>query len=103
MLKPGVGYWVKCTSGTACITGVEIVSDSIAVLPGWNLVGSLSAPIGVTSITSDPAGIITSSFYTFGPSGYLPVASLLPGGGYWVRVHQAGTIVLDWAVAPSGR
>jgi hypothetical protein len=103
VLEPGVGYWVRCTGGTVCASGVAISRDSIAVQPGWNLVGSLSMALDPAALTSVPPGIIVSQFYTFGPEGYTPVTMLEPGRGHWVRVSGAGTLVLDPAGARAGR
>jgi hypothetical protein len=102
-VEAGVGYWVKCTADTLCLSGVEITRDSVAVLPGWNLLGALTAPVADSTVTSDPPGIIVSAFFAFTPSGYTRVTTLLPGGAYWVRVDQPGVVVLDTGAALRSR
>jgi hypothetical protein len=99
VLEPGTGYWVKCTGGTVCATGVAIERDSVFVQPGWNLIGSVSFPLSASLAGSTPPGIINSPFYTFGVAGYTPAESLEPGRGYWVRVSEAGVLILEPAAA----
>ena len=57
------------------------------------MIGSLSVPVDVSSITTIPPGILASGFFEFGV-GYSAVQELAPGKGYWVKVSAAGTIVL---------
>jgi uncharacterized protein (TIGR02145 family) len=98
-LQSGVGFWLKFNSSeTVFITGELIFKDTIEVHAGWNIVGSLSVPIAVDSIVSEPPGMITSVFSGFRPGvGYEEADTLHPGFGYWVKVNQDGRIVL-----PSG-
>lgn len=93
-LQPGSGYWLKFASGdTFTINGNSLVANSINVVNGWNMIGGLSNAIAVSSITSNPSGILTGS--TFGyKDGYTSVDSLHPGAGYWVKVTQDGTLNL---------
>lgn len=96
--EPGKGYWLHCSSG-ACITGVSIPRDTVSVQAGWNVIGSVTNPVNVGNITTNPPGIISSEFYAF-DNGYKPVSSILPGGAYWVKMNQAGTIILDGSASP---
>ena len=91
----GLGYWIKSTStNMRFITGFPIESDSIQVSPGWNLIGSISSPLPVAIITSEPPGLTVSQF--FGYSGqYAADDTLHPGTGYWIKVGQAGEIFLS--------
>jgi len=96
-LKPGIGFWLKFGAATSvAVTGIPITSDSVPVLTGWNLVGSLSSPLVVSSITSTPPGMVTSKFFGYN-GGYKTTDTLYPGKGYWVKVDQSGVINL-----PSG-
>jgi len=105
-LATGFGYWLKFgQAGTDTITGVQMVHDSVGVAKGWNMIGSISVPVATGSIATQPAGIITSPFFAFNNSYYI-VDTIHPGGGYWVKVSQDGTLVLDSAsttVPPSAR
>jgi hypothetical protein len=94
-LEEGVGYWVKLP-GAKQISMIGFPYDSlrIAVQAGWNMVGSLTTPIPVSSIISEPPGLITSNFFGYNNS-YFVSSTLTPGQGYWVRVLSAGTLILN--------
>jgi hypothetical protein len=94
-LMPGTGYWLKYDSSqTIIISGQARNEDTLDVMIGWNLIGSLTYPVSTSSIIQIPPDIIMSSFYDF--SGSYGIASiLLPGRGYWVKVNQAGKLVLS--------
>jgi hypothetical protein len=80
------------------VTGLLRLSDTIAVSQGWNLIGSLSAPIPVGSISSDPGGLVTSNFFGYQGT-YATAAALEPGQGYWVKVSGAGELILNGTAA----
>ncbi|GEM_PF-3218556 len=94
-LQTGWGYWLKF-SGTQEIApiGLLLTEDTIDVTPGWNLIGSLSFPIAVSSITSEPGGIVTSQFYKFNDC-YTTIDTISPGMGSWVKVDQSGRLILS--------
>ncbi len=90
-----IGYWLKFTTAqTVRIAGNLITSDTIPVTTNWNMIGSISYPIPVSSITGIPSGIVTSPFYTFN-HGYNPSDTILPGRAYWVKSNQAGVLILS--------
>jgi hypothetical protein len=94
-LRHGVGYWIDFPSNQMIrIFGDTIATDTIPVVEGWNLIGSITEPVGVMSIASDPPGIVTSSFFGYGGS-YVPSDSIYPARGYWVKTAQAGSIILS--------
>jgi hypothetical protein len=64
------------------------------VQAGWNLVGSITYPVAASNVCSSPPHIIISPFWGYS-LGYDPADTLKPGGGYWVKVSQNGTIRLD--------
>lgn len=91
----GAGYWVKFASArTIPFEGPSFVTDTVEVRAGWNIVGSLSHPIPADSVTSIPPGIVVSDYFGY-EAGYSPAATLVPGRGYWVKVSQAGQLVLS--------
>jgi poly(beta-D-mannuronate) lyase len=93
-LQNGVGYWLKFPSiDTLSITGVPIYLDTIDVQSGWNLIGSISSEVSVTLIATVPDGILTSSFYGY-KSGYVVTPYIKPGKGYWIKVKEAGKLIL---------
>ncbi|HUL42738.1 MAG TPA: plastocyanin/azurin family copper-binding protein [Bacteroidota bacterium] len=93
----GYGYWLKFGTGqTDTLTGIEAVHDSVLVDQGWNMIGSITFPIATATIRTQPGGIISSPFFGYNSS-YFIVDTLRPAGGYWVKVSQAGALVLDSA------
>jgi hypothetical protein len=97
----GIGAWMRFVSPeTTTIQGSTLAADSIPVSDGWNLIGSISAPIQASSITSNPPGIVTSKFFGYTGS-YQTTDTIHPGEGYWVKVNQAGALYLSSAGAAS--
>lgn len=92
-LTPGEGYWAKFGAAhVQAVIGLPITRDSISVEPGWNMIGSLSAPVDTAAIVSVPPGNVTSSYFGFDGS-YDPAAQLMPGKAYWVKVAAQGVLV----------
>jgi hypothetical protein len=102
LLVNGEGYWMKF-SGNQKVTliGAPRDIDSVDISPGWNMIGSLSSPIGAGSITSFPAGIMTSRFFSYNGS-YQIASTVDPGQAYWVKAAQAGKLYLSAGVAVPG-
>jgi hypothetical protein len=97
-LTNGAGYWLKFGGEeTIEMTGVLRTEESIAVSEGWNLIGSMSEPVDVNTITSAPGGIVTSQFYGY-DNGYSTSEAIEPGKGYWVKVTQSGELILSASV-----
>jgi protocatechuate 3,4-dioxygenase beta subunit len=94
-------YWIKFgTDQQVGLAGTPVTTATVDVVPGWNLVGSISAPVSVSSITSNPPGMSTSTF--FGYDGRYSAADVIvPGKGYWVKVTGAGALTLSTAQAGS--
>jgi hypothetical protein len=92
-LEYGRGYWLKF--GAAHIqhfVGEPLLNDTINVVAGWNLIGSLSSCIPSTAII--PIGTtLQSGIFCFNGA-YSNVDSLTPGKGYWVKVSTDGQLVM---------
>ncbi len=95
-LVNGEGYWLRFTGAQSVqLGGGPIVSDTIPVGNGWNMIGSVSNPVAVTSISAIGTTIVSS---IFGYSGSYTVADTIePGSGYWIRVSGAGELVMSAA------
>ncbi len=94
-LDYGVGYWLKFSGVEALtLTGTRVLRDTIDVVPGWNLVGSISSPVPALSIGQIPAGILVSGFYRYTTTGYALSSAVEPGYAYWVKASAAGRIIL---------
>jgi hypothetical protein len=101
-LEYGVGYWLKFPSGQALsVSGGLISTDTIDVIQGWNIIGSISSSVPVGSIVQIPGGIVVSSYFAYGSTGYGSATSIDPMRGYWVRVSQNGKLVLSGSVSVS--
>jgi hypothetical protein len=100
-LNPGPGYWLKFGSGyTATLYGDAITSLSIPVALGWNMIGSISASIATSAVTTTGSATIASQFYAYS-AGYTPTTSIIPGKGVWVKSGGAGEIVLSSTLKPN--
>jgi hypothetical protein len=98
------GFWVKFPAeDTISIRGTLVTVDSLDLTSGWNLVGSISAPVNVGTITADPPGLVLSQFFNFTGSAYTVAGTLEPGRGYWVKSTMAGKIFLTSGPPLSGR
>ncbi len=99
-LLNGAGYWMKFGADhTQSLLGSVIVAESIAVEDGWNLVGSLSTSIPVSSISALGSSI-ASPFFKY-ENGYQVSDTIKPGKGYWVNVSGSGTLVLSSNAIPA--
>lgn len=93
-LTLGKGYWIRF-SGRPYVTlnGGQVDADSVPVTEGWNLIGSISTPLDAAQIASVPGGLVTSQFFGY-TNGYSTANVIMPGKGYWVKLDQAGTLLL---------
>ncbi len=96
-LQNGFGYWIKFSSSQfLTMGGTRLTRDTVNVDQQWNLIGSLTFPFTVANIKPVPPLAIVSPLYGFSSTGGFSVADTVrPGRGYWVKVSQAGKIVLD--------
>ncbi|MBI5021694.1 MAG: putative Ig domain-containing protein [Ignavibacteriales bacterium] len=95
----GTGYWMKFASPeTVLVEGSPRYEDTIDVMDGWNIIGSLTRGISVSSITGVGTSI-KSDFFGYG-EGYNMTDSIIPGKGYWVKVNPEGKLHLLWSSSP---
>jgi poly(beta-D-mannuronate) lyase len=93
-LDNGRGYWEKFPAAiTQTVSGFLRDHDTVSVVPGWNLVGSISGTLDTGAIVSVPAGIKASHWFSF-VSGYTPAATIVSGHAYWIKANAAGVFVL---------
>ena len=93
-LRFGAGFWLKFSgAGSNLLLGDAVQLDTIDGRGGWNMVGALSAKVSTTSAMALPPAAFTSNFYSFDGS-YHVADTLVPGSGYWVKLSEAGKIVL---------
>ncbi|HUL43294.1 MAG TPA: SdrD B-like domain-containing protein [Bacteroidota bacterium] len=94
-LVPGKGYWLKFAQAeTLGATGGRIWIDTIAVLEGWNLIGSICSPVAEKDIGSEPADLAVSQLFGYNGK-YLACDTIEPWKGYWLKANQSGLIILS--------
>jgi hypothetical protein len=93
----GIGYWLKFPpAASVSLTGAPVLSDTIALAQGWNLIGSIAYPILKTQVAQSSGGLVASNYFAFnGVAGYGSSDTLQPGRAYWVKASAAGNIILD--------
>jgi hypothetical protein len=93
-LENGEGYWEKFSSGGSTgISGAPLLRDTVNVVAGWNIIGSLSSVVDTSTIVTIPPGLRVSNWFGYS-AGYQPVVQLVPGLGAWVKTSGAGKVVL---------
>ncbi len=98
-IENGPGYFVKFSEALGKIyTGNPVTLLPISVKKGWNIVGSSSAVVPTSAVTSEPPGIIESNFFAY-QNGYITTYNIVPGGGYWVKVRENGQLILNSAAS----
>ncbi len=94
-LALGAGYWMKFPSDDVIqLQGVQVSRETLDVLQGWNMLGSISEPVAVNNIVSIPSGIISTPFYSFDGERYNSLDTIHPGMATFVKTNQAGKLVL---------
>ena len=90
----GVGYWGKFgIAMTQTIAGAPRTFDSIGVVAGWNMVGSISSAIDTGMIGSVPSGLRASNWFGYDAQGYTVATQITPGKAYWVKANASGKFV----------
>lgn len=93
-MQNGYGYWLRFTAAQSFnLCGNLVGASTIPVSTGWNMIGPYDMNVATAGITTTPAGIINSSFYSY-QGGYAVADTLKFGKGYWIRVTQGGTLNL---------
>ena len=95
-LVNGVGYWVKFSERTyAGAPGLPIYDISSPVTTGWNMIGTISKPVSVSSIEKNPPDMNLTEFFGYDEQYYI-TSMLLPGIGYWVKTDQPGELHFNY-------
>jgi hypothetical protein len=102
-LLNGQGYWIETASAEENdFSGQPLGIDTIQLVTGWNIIGSIGYSVAVDSLEEQPAGIIASNFFGYNGS-YFVTGSLQPGQGYWVKANHAGSVVVKTAGSDARR
>ncbi len=101
ILETGRGYWLRFNADqTIAVKGTTFTSKTVDLVPGWNLIGALSAPISISQVTKTPPDLVTSGFLGY-DGRYDFVSTLLPAHGYWIKSASPGQLTLSSAAAAS--
>jgi photosystem II stability/assembly factor-like uncharacterized protein len=88
------GYWLKFPLlQNLTITGYPRDIDTVDVVAGWNLIGTISKSVPTSTVVQIPQSNILSSYYSYDAS-YTIADVLLPGKAYWVKVRENGKLIL---------
>jgi plastocyanin len=91
----GTGYWLKFATGQSVLMyGSTVHLDTLAVQPGWNMIGALSVAVPRAALNSIPPGILNGSVYGYSGA-YFVADSLKPVYGYWVKSSSVGQVYLN--------
>lgn len=101
-LERGKGYWIKVASDMeVAISGKIVTEDTIEIVKGWSLLGTITSRVDTEKIETIPSGIIIKIFGMMwgdcpGPNPWPPCEpqTLKPGRGYWIKTSSAGKIIL---------
>jgi hypothetical protein len=99
----GKGYWLKLSEEEQVeFAGNLLVSLTLNLEEGWNLVGSIGEPLSIPTEIQDSGGIIEKStvweiIYDEGSGTYelMEATEMLPGMGYFIKATSAGQIILS--------
>lgn len=97
-LKNGIGYWLKFQSDTTYnFVGADVLRDTIDLVDGWNMIGSIGGSVPTAAIVQVPPGVVISSYFNFTAS-YQIADTIKPGMGYWAKANGAGQLILNSGV-----
>jgi hypothetical protein len=102
-LANGHGYWVNYSNSRDIKYFGFPINNLTVNIPksGWHMIGSISQPLPINKITSNPPGIIVSNSIFEYSGGYRQANTLEPGKGYWIKVNQNGQLILDASSSPA--
>ncbi|GEM_PF-2055134 len=101
-LENGPGFWAKFPAAEVNgVSGLARSADTVAVLAGWNILGSLSFDID-TALVDDPGGIRSSDWFGYS-GGYFTASTIVAGKGHWVKASAPGNFIFSTTLAKPSR
>jgi len=98
-LTHGAGYWLKFPAGQPVnLRGGQRLADTIHVVAGWNMIGSIGSAVNTVAIVKIPQDMVTSNYFGYNGT-YQIASSIVPGLGYWVKCNVPGLLMLTTASA----
>ncbi len=98
----GEGYWLRFpASETVRLEGLSEELISLPLAGDWNMISGPNCSL-ILAAVGDPGGILLPGTL-FGYDGdYIPVSTLAPGSGYWIRTSEPGVIEMDCTADKGG-
>lgn len=94
-LEDGKGYWLKFPSSESVqVLGTPIVSDTIVLQSGWNMISGASCNIPLSEVYDPGNIIIPGTLYGFNGT-YYTTDSIKQGNGYWIKANSPGLIIVS--------
>ena len=94
-LLSGPGYWLFFNdAGSDVLSGAAVNSITISLVPGWNMIGSITQEVAVAAIDDPSEIIVEGTVYGFNGT-YFNTTTLTPGKGYWINASSGGEITLS--------
>jgi hypothetical protein len=97
ILENGIGYWIGFPSAQEIFyAGSFLEQFETPVCAGWNIVGSISEEVPIsTNVCLFPGpNYFTSSFFIY-QNGYQLVTTIKPGMGHWIKVAMDGGLLVN--------
>ncbi|MBI4811354.1 MAG: S8 family serine peptidase, partial [Ignavibacteriales bacterium] len=92
-----MGFWLKSnTAQNIFIQGIPRMLDTIDVVAGWNMIGTLSENVAKNSVIQIPDSIIISDYFDYRECYPGPCSDYLePHRAYWVKAKSNGKLILN--------
>ncbi|MCP4708285.1 MAG: hypothetical protein GY869_06650, partial [Planctomycetes bacterium] len=98
-LNIGLGYWLRFEEeAVVTISGSPVLSDTLELNEGWNLIGGPSCDVPLSAIDDPGNIIIDDTLYGFDGS-YYAATVIEQGNGYWIRTNNYGLVILSCDIA----
>ena len=94
-LRNGRGYWLKLPAAqTLGMEGFVRQTDTMNIVPGWNMIGSVTYPVAIANIVQIPPNNTSGNYYNYF-GGYYLSDSIRPAKGYWIKAGTTGKLILS--------
>jgi hypothetical protein len=95
LLENAVGYWGKfAAQETLVMGGTARLSDTMRVIDGWNMIGSISEIVKTNTIEQIPPDIVQTDYFEYDNS-YIQSDTIEPGRAYWVKTAGIGKLYVS--------
>ncbi len=90
-LANAIGFWVKFAGVEAdSVLGVDRLNDTMPVVDGWNMIGSVIKKTPKSTVIQSPTSIVKSNYFSYNGAAYVIEDTIRPGKGLWVKAGGTG-------------